>query len=190
MSGLAVAVFGVNGVGKSTLLAGHVASHPDDVHVVGSSVVKAVIAPASVRDLDEWPEDRRDAVRREAIERLCHIRDAAEGALLVCGHYSLRNRVDGELTDIRTEGDLGFYDAYVLLDATSDQVFAQVSADSRPRPWQTRGAISEHLEYERRLAHETVATTGRPLCVIAAPDHGRRLDEMATFLRRLKEAAP
>ena len=46
------ALVGENGAGKTTLLRAHVEREMRDMQVTGSSIVKAIIAPSSVHDLD------------------------------------------------------------------------------------------------------------------------------------------
>lgn len=185
MSGLAVGVFGVPGVGKSTLLAAHVAQCAKDRHIEGSSVIKAVIAPASVRDLDGWSADRQDAARAEAIRRLEIERARCPGVLLVDGHFSLRNRATGQLGAVVTAEDKAFYDALVLVDATEHAVMEQARIDIRSRHGQEPGAVAEHLALERALAGPTASEMRVELLVITEASLEARLVALAGFLASL-----
>jgi|GEM_PF-6724555 len=185
----AVGVFGVTGVGKSTLLDAHVERVPTDRHVGGSSVIKSIIAPHSVRDLDGWPPERQEEVRRESIRRLRAMRRDVPGRLLVAGHFSLRNRSTGELEPILTDEDHGFFDALVHLDSTAVVVLGQTSKDSRRRHAQSLEAIEEHLVYERTLAQATASLMGVPLLRISAPTIEARLRYLAAWLRKLSGGA-
>lgn len=188
---VAVGVFGVTGVGKSTLLDRHVEACPWDRHVGGSSVIKALIAPASVRDFDRWPQVEQTSIRRRAIVELRRMRDRTEGALLVAGHFSLRNRASGILEPVLTDEDHDFFDALVLLDGEPHRVLEQTAGDSRPRHGQALEAVREHLAFERALAASTVARMKVPMLTITAPSIAERLRDLAEFLGGLrKEADP
>ncbi len=159
---------------------------PSDRHVGGSSVIKALIAPASVHDFDAWPEAKQTSIRRQAIAELRGIRDRTEGVLLVAGHFSLRNRFSGALEPVLTDDDHDFFDALVLLDGDAKRVLDQTSSDSRPRHGQELGAIREHLDFERSLAATTAERMGVPMLSIVAPSIEARLRELASFLACLR----
>lgn len=184
---LAVGVFGVTGVGKSTLLDRHVGEFPFDRHIGGSSVIKALIAPASVQDFDRWPEAEQTLIRRQAIAELRSIRDRTVGTLLVAGHFSLRNRASGDLEAVLTDEDHDFFDALVLLDGEPEAVLAQTAGDSRPRHGQAFAAVQEHLAFERALAGKTAQHMGVPMLSITEPSIAARLRELERFLAGLRE---
>jgi len=183
---LAVGVFGVTGVGKSTLLDHHVQAFPSDRHIGGSSVIKALIAPASVGEFDSWPEAEQARIRRQAIANLRVERDRTGGNLLVAGHFSLRNRSSGILEPVLTDEDHGFFDALVLLDGEAERVLAQTSGDRRPRHGQGLDAVREHLAFERALAATTAGHMGVPMLAITAPSIPERLQELEGFLRDIR----
>lgn len=186
---LAVCVVGVPGVGKSTLLALYAETYPSDArHIVGSSIVKAIIAPDSVRDLDGYPLARQDAVRAEAIERLRLIRDEARSCLLVDGHITLRNRGSGRLERVFTSADEAFYDAIVLLTSKPETVLSQRAKDTRTREAESPDSIQEHLLAERVGAVEVTERTTLPFLLIEAEDREARMQAMSRFLRDLHRA--
>jgi adenylate kinase len=185
---ICIGVFGVPGVGKSTLLDAHVVGQPLDHHVGGSSVVKAIIKPASVRDFDSWPADRQDAVRSESIRRLVSLRDAAPRCLLVAGHFTLRNRVTGVIERILTQADHSFFDALVLVDSSVEQVLAQTASDDRARHGQDAERVAEHLVFERVVAAETAALMGVPLHCMEAATLELRLDGVEAFIGHVQQA--
>lgn len=178
----AVGLFGVPGVGKSTLLAHHLAAHSFDRGLSGSDIVKAIIAPATTRELDAWPAARQAAVRRESIRRLEVMRDETPRFLVVAGHFSLRNRISGVIEPILVDADHAFFDALILLDGTTERVLQQSLQDSRSRHGQSQSAVTEHLVFERELAAETAARMGVPLARIAATNLSERLARLATVL--------
>lgn len=182
---LAVGVFGVSGIGKSTMLDAHVAACPVDRHIGGSAVVKAIIAPHSVRDLDTWPEARRTAVRQESIRRLRTELGRTQRCLLVAGHFTLRSRATGQIESILTQKDHEFFDALVHVDGDADSVIAQVRADSRERHGQTVDLVREHLRVERVVAEETALLMGVPLLSIGGGSVAERCDALESFLRRV-----
>lgn len=186
---VAVCVVGVPGVGKSTLLARYAEAHPGEArHVVGSSIVKAVIAPDSVRDLDGYPLTRQEAVRAEAIDRLRRVRDEVPGFLLVDGHITLRSRANGQLQRVFTTADETFYDAIVLLTSTPELVLSQRARDTRSREPESHDAIQEHLRAERAGAEEVCKRASLPLLLIEAEGLENRMQSMAQFLRGLRHA--
>jgi adenylate kinase len=182
----AVGVFGVTGIGKSTLLDAHVARTPSDRHVGGSSVVKAIIAPHTVWDLDGWPPERQEAVRGESIRRLRLMRAETPRHLLVAGHFSLRNRTSGALESILTSDDHAFFDALVHVDGTADAVLAQTGRDSRQRHGQDLESVLAHLAFERSLADTTARQMGVPMVRISAPSLEERLVQLSEFLEHLE----
>lgn len=181
--GFSLCLCGVPGAGKTLLLQTHVRENePSDRHVVGSSVVKALIAPATVRDLDSWPEHRRVEVREAAIRLLHAQRSEAPGRLLIDGHFTLRNRVSGVIEPVFTPGDCGFYDALALLDAPASNVAAWRGADSRRREVEAMERIEEHLLAERIAGALTAEKMGVPYLVLREVDLTARAARLAAFL--------
>lgn len=177
----AVCVVGVPGVGKSTLLAKYAGAHPQHArHVVGSSIVKQVIAPATVRDLDGFSPSEQEAVRAECIRRLTSFRDAFDGLLFVDGHVTLRNRASGRLETVFTPADESFYGAIVLVDADVERVHGQRAADARVRETEVVDGTLAHIETERALARDAARRMGVPFASV----DGVTLDERVTQLQR------
>lgn len=186
MSGHALGVFGVPGSGKSTLIQRHAQGHPHDSGRVGSSFIKAVIAPASVRDMDKWPPARREAARFEAIRRLEEAKAACEGVLLVDGHFTLRNRGTGSLELAINDADKRFYDAIVLLDADVETILRHTGHDTRSRHGQTPDAVAEHLALERQIAQRTAREMGVTHFVIDDADLDARALALAEIVDRVR----
>lgn len=186
--GLAVCVAGISGVGKSTLLKAHVgdAAGPDR-QLTGSSVVKAIIAPATVQDFDGWPEAERVAVRDEAIRRLHSLRSTSPGILLIDGHFSLRNRHSGVIEPVFTPADKAFYGALVLLEATALEVLAWRQRDQRDRGPTTLQHLDEELLAERHYAGVIAREMAVPLLRISTADPHVRLSELRVFLNGLRQ---
>lgn len=182
---VAICVGGVPGAGKTTLLSAHVAREMRDTQVTGSSIVKAIIAPSSVHDLDGWAPERRQAVREQSIHELCRIQEKCAGRLLVDGHFTLRNRTTGVLEPIFTPEDKKFFKALVLLHPQPKSVIAQRGNDGRARGAESIDDISAHIELEllegRRLARDM----GVPLLELAECDLFERLQAIAKFLDRV-----
>jgi adenylate kinase len=186
MTGLAVGIFGVPGVGKSTLIRAHVAGNPGDCGIEGSSVIKEVIAPYSLRDLDGWPPARQEAARTEAVRRLAETRDACTGMLLVDGHFSLRSRDTGHLVEAIVASDRQFYDAIVLVDAPPEWVIARSTEDTRRRHGQSLELVAEHVARERDVARRTASMMGvAPMTItgLALHDRLRELTQLLDAVR-------
>jgi adenylate kinase len=180
--GFSICVCGVPGVGKSTLLRKHVESHPLDEHIVGSSVVKKIIAPATVQEFDTWSQADRTRVREQAIQQLSELRHGCSGRLLVDGHFTLRNRSTAELETVFTEGDISFYNALVLLEASAEEILGWRDTDERKRPQDTLATLSTHLEQEREAARKISAMMGVRLVCIDTPNLERRCELLSSFL--------
>jgi adenylate kinase len=181
--GFSVCVAGIPGVGKTRLLREHVARTRGDEHVTGSSVIKAVIAPATVEQLDRWSEEERLAVRGEAIDRLRAQRTSCHGRLLVDGHFTLRNRASGRLEVVFNEHDRAFYDALLLVEAPPADVVAWRLADTtRVRAAENPDTVALHMEAERLEAVRIAEEMGVPLCVIEDAGLEARLAALGAFL--------
>ncbi len=181
--GFSVCIGGVPGVGKTSLLEAHVRGHElRDRHLIGSSIVKAIIAPSSVRELDSWPAARRVAVREAAITKLRDVRRTTPGRLLVDGHFTLRNRTTRTVEPIFTPGDRAFYDALLLLDARAELVESWRSGDTRIREQESLAEIEEHLAAEREEAARLAASMGVPFLVLVVPTLSDRLRALSDFL--------
>lgn len=187
LGGVAVCVVGVPGIGKSTLLHSYAGARPEAArHVVGSSIVKAVIAPATVRDLDGYAPERQESVRAEAIRRLGGIRRGFPGALLVDGHITLRNRVSRSVELVFTQADERFYDALVLLHGDATVVHAQRGRDERVREAESIDAIALHIDVERELARQVAARTRVPYVEIDASELVDRESKLEAFVSTLQ----
>ncbi len=179
---VAICVGGVPGAGKTTLLRAHVAREMRDTQVTGSSIVKAIIAPSSVHDLDGWTSERRQAVREQSILELRRIKEKCSGRLLVDGHFTLRNRTTGELEPIFTPEDKKFFQALVLIHPQPRSVVTQRENDGRACSAESIDDISAHIELEllegRRLARDM----GVPLLELVESGLPERLQAIAEFL--------
>jgi adenylate kinase len=177
-----VLVAGVPGVGKTALLSEHVAGRPADVCVLGSSIVKRVIAPLTVHDLDRMPAEARERIRVEAVRQLEHFRLDCAGHLLVDGHLTLRNRASGEVEACFTESDRRFFDALVLVDATPEFVATLRERDRRSRGVESVEAIADHLEKERGFAQELARCSRWPYHVVGEAGVIQRCQSLREFL--------
>ncbi|SFN03772.1 adenylate kinase [Halopseudomonas pachastrellae] len=183
----AVCVGGVSGAGKTTMLRTHVECNARDLQITGSSVVKAVIAPATVQELDEWPLARRQEVREQSILELQRILQSCEGHLLVDGHFTLRNRCTGVLESIFTQEDKDFFHALVLIHPDPEAVLAQRLSDDRQRDLESVEQIAEHIAYERREGLRLASEMNVPFLEIAESCAEARLRALEQFLHSLTE---
>lgn len=183
--GFAICVGGVPGAGKTTLLRAHVELEGRDMQVTGSSVVKAIIAPASVHDLDGWSLERRQAVREQSIHELRKIQTKAAGRLLVDGHFTLRNRTTGLIESIFTPEDQDFFQALVLIHPSPDSVAAQRELDGRARSSESIEDIAAHIDAELLAGRELARDMGVPLLEVLESALPHRLEAIAEFLDRL-----
>lgn len=186
----AICLGGVPGVGKTELLRAHVGKETRDRQITGSSIVKSLIAPFSVRDLDAWTSVRRDAVRARSIDVLRELRMQCPGRLLVDGHFTLRNRSSGQVQPIFTREDRSFFQALVLVDAAPDSVLAQRAADVRGRDVESFDAVAEHIELERQEGRRLANAMGVPLLELDTADLQLRLRRLADFLEVVSPFTP
>lgn len=183
--GTAVCIGGVPGAGKTTLLRSHVERERRDMQITGSSIVKQIIAPSTVQELDGWPSSRREAVREQSIRELVRLREACAGRMLVDGHFTLRNRVTGELEAIFTAQDKAFFQALILIHPTAEKVLEQRQGDSRPRADQSLTDIAAHIEFEWEEGRRLAVEMGVPLLELSAPGLSQRLQAVDDFLRQV-----
>lgn len=177
-----ICVGGVPGSGKTTLLRAHVARENRDMQVTGSSIVKAIIAPSSVHDLDGWSLDRRQAVREQSITELRKIRMRSAGRLLVDGHFTLRNRTTGLIESIFTPEDKAFFQALVLIHPSPESVVAQRRQDGRVRCTESIDDIAAHIDAELFAGRQLARDMGVPFLELIESALPQRLDAIAEFL--------
>lgn len=181
----AICVGGVPGAGKTTLLRNHVELEARDMQVTGSSIVKQIIAPSSVHELDGWPSEQRRAVREQSIRELQQLRELCTGRMLVDGHFTLRNRVSGVLEPIFTPEDKAFFQGLILIHPQPESVLAQRKSDGRVRSTESVVDVAAHIEFElyegRRLARDM----GVPLLEVVELGMPQRLQALAEFLSRI-----
>lgn len=179
---ISICVGGVSGVGKTTLLREHTRLYTQDMQVTGSAIVKAIIAPSTVHELDGWASERRQAVRERSIHELRQLLSQCDGRLLVDGHFTLRNRTTSLLEPIFTAEDKGFFHALILINPHPELVLAQRQGDDRDRTPESVDDIAAHMDFElcegRRLAREMKV----PLLELVEPDLPSRLNFLAEFL--------
>lgn len=182
---IAVCVGGVSGVGKTTLLSEYTRLFTHDLQVTGSAIVKAIIAPSTVSELDSWSLERRQAVRERSIHELRKLLHESDGRLLIDGHFTLRNRTTSLLEPIFTPEDKSFFQALVLITPDPELVLVQRLGDERDRPPESIDDIAEHMAFElcegRRLSKEMDV----PLLELTEPDLPSRLHSLANFLNAI-----
>lgn len=182
---VSICVGGVSGVGKTTLLREHTRLCTQDMQVTGSAIVKAIIAPSTVHDLDSWASEQRQAVREKSIHELRQRLSQCDGRLLVDGHFTLRNRNTCLLESIFTAEDKSFFQALILINPHPELVLVQRQGDDRNRTPESVCDIAEHMSFEllegRRLAQEMNV----PLLELVEPDLPGRLNILAEFLNGL-----
>lgn len=182
LDGFAVCIGGVPGVGKTALLQAHVQSETRDRQMTGSSIIKSIIAPASVRDLDSWPLERRERVREESINRLRSHKMQCPGRLLIDGHFTLRNRGSGKVEPIFTQEDKAFFNGLVLVQAPPVAVLSQRKADNRDRGAESEDDIAEHIELERNEGRRLADEMAVPFLELLDSDLSLRLRRLNDFL--------
>jgi len=180
--GFAICVAGVSGAGKTTVLRAHLDSEIRDTQITGSSVVKAIIAPATVQELDAWPVEKRDAVRAQSIQWLRGQQAQCNGRLLVDGHFTLRNRISGEIEPIFTAEDRAFFQALVLIHPSPESVLSQRACSTRNRGSESIDAIAAHIEYERKEGRRLAQLMGVQLRELHETDVPGRLRSLVEFL--------
>jgi len=181
----AICVAGVPGTGKTTLIQSHVKRETQDWQVTGSSIVKKIIAPSSVQEMDEWSPEQREIVREQAIDALRQLQGQCPGRLLVDGHFTLRNRSTGVLESIFTQGDQSFYKALVLLDLAPERVLAQRATDGRNRRPESLECIAAHIERERLEGRRLAELMGVPLLELDEADLSQSLQRLSKFLNEI-----
>ena len=180
--GFAICVAGVSGAGKTTLLRAQQESEIRDTQISGSSVVKAIIAPATVQELDAWPLEKRNAVRTQSIQWLRGQQIQCDGRLLVDGHFTLRNRITGKIEPIFTAEDQAFFQALVLIHPSPESVLSQRETSTRNRRPESIEAITAHIEYEMKEGRRLAQLMGVPLLELNEADVTGRLRSLVEFL--------
>lgn len=184
-TGFPVCVAGVPGVGKTTILCAHVDKEKRDMQITGSSIIKSIIAPATVKDLDSWSSEKRDSIRRLSIKKLDELRKQCNGRLLIDGHFTLRNRISGKFESIFTDDDKEFFKALVLVDASAKSIFLQRALSGRDRGAESIQEITDHIDYERQEGRRLAAVMEVPLLELCEPDDLMRLKVLRDFLNSI-----
>lgn len=180
--GFCVCVSGVPGVGKTTLLVEHVNQNHFDRQITGSSIIKALIAPATVDDFDKWPSSRREIIREASINSLKSIRKECPGRLVLDGHFTLRNRSSSIVEPVFTASDKLFFDALVLVELVPERILSMRNNDTRDRIYEDVETIAHHQVLERKVALELSCEMNVPLAIIDQCELGERLKALNTFL--------
>lgn len=188
--GFAICIAGVAGAGKTTILRAHVDREIRDMQITGSSIVKAIIAPATVQEFDSWPSEKRDAVREQSIQRLRGLQAQSNGRLLVDGHFTLRNRISGELEPIFTSEDQEFFQALVLIHPLPKAILSQRAFSSRNRGTESIEEITAHIEYEQQEGRRLAQLMGVPLRELHEADIPGRLRSLVEFLNLVAPLEP
>lgn len=181
----AICVGGVPGAGKTTLLRKHVELEARDMQVTGSSIVKKIIAPSSVHELDGWPSEQRHAVREQSIRELRQLQELCKGRMLVDGHFTLRNRVTGVLEPIFTPEDKAFFQALILIHPQPESVLAQRENDGRVRSSESIVDVAAHIEFELHEGRRLARDMGVPILELVECGMPQKLQAMAEFLGRI-----
>lgn len=184
-SRFAVCIGGIPGAGKTTLLRKHVELEVGDMQVTGSSIIKQIITPSSMHELDSWTSEQRQTVREQSIRELRRLQNLCTGRMLVDGHFTLRNRVTGVLEPIFTSEDKAFFQALILIHPKPELVLARRESDWRVRRSESIVDVVEHIEFElhegRRLARDMEV----PLLELVESGMSQKLHAMAEFLNKI-----
>ena len=182
-------VGGVPGVGKSHLIQSFArCSANGDTALTGSSVIKSVIAPATLREFKDWPEAQQFEARFAAIAELRKMRDESAGSLIVDVHFTLRNAPSALPTCVFNAADRSFYDALVLVEAPSETIVAWRDSDTRRRDVETRNEVEEHLLAERAEFLRQAEMMGVPHLLIREASLDERLKAFGAFLTSVRGA--
>lgn len=187
---VAICVAGIPGAGKTTLLRTHVELESRDMQVTGSSIVKTIIAPASVHELDGWSPELRQTVREQSIFKLRQLQQQCSGRMLVDGHFTLRNRVTGVLEPIFTPEDKTFFQALVLIHPRAESVLNQRKSDGRARRVESAGDVAAHIEFELQEGRQLARDMKVPLLELVEWELPQRLQALAEFLDRIAPLEP
>lgn len=181
----AICVGGVPGVGKTALLKAHVQQESRDQQITGSSIVKKIISPSTVQDMDSWDVERRKTVREQSIQKLRMLQLEGVGRLLVDGHFTLRNRSSGLVESIFTREDRTFFQALILVDAIPEDVFLQRATDKRGRRLESVAEIAAHIKLERAEVRRLAKAMKVPLLELLDIEMSMRLKLLADFLNAI-----
>ena len=181
--GFSVGVGGIPGVGKSHLIQTFATSGAKgDAAIAGSAVIKAVIAPLTLREFKDWPEARKLEARIAAIDSLAELRNRTPGTLLVDVHFTLR-APDSPLPHcVFNAADRNFYDALVLIEAPPSTVVRWRESDVRRRDLESLEQVEEHIRVERAEFLRQAALMDVPHLVIDEAALPSRLSALSAFL--------
>jgi adenylate kinase len=166
-----IIVFGVSGVGKTTLCRDFAARHPEFLHLTASTLIR--------HSLRTTAEVLRCSSRDEILQNQLILRRALEGELktqraskcLLDGQCVIDNGREvivlpsGLISPLRPSGLL-------LLEEKPEKIFERREADCYRRPLRTVSELSEQIKINRSTVSDYSDALRIPFRVVEAPDYG------------------
>ena len=107
---------GVQGSGKSRLLAELTRLKVQCTPIEGSSVIQQLLGAKKLHSFDELPKKQRNEIRRKAADHLMECSKRRAHPLIVDGHLALRNQSTGIIETVWNEHDQKLYSEVIFLD--------------------------------------------------------------------------
>ncbi|MFY1110220.1 MAG: AAA family ATPase [Methanosarcinaceae archaeon] len=157
---------GIRGTGKTSLLKKVEPQNPGVYCISGSDVLREIMGEEAYSGFEFLPEEEKYAYRLKINERLNKIQISTGKHLLVDSHLTVYNLKTGDIDNIFTHRDYGFYTDLVLLDSTPEKVYQYRTKDSRKKRIVDLEIIEKELEFERETAFQVAEEHGVHLHII------------------------
>ena len=180
---LRIGIYGVSGVGKSTLIQS-LEKYNQCLQVVdGSQVIDDTVA-GGLQAFKAKDLAGKTADRLKAVACLQGIHSASQKHTVIAGHYSFATEAGYDVA--WTEADANFYDVIFLLHKSPERVWAQNQSDqSRKRDYSIR-QLQQWQEYERQGLEEVCEQRNISLYPLDGELNAEELE--SAFIEKLSEA--
>ncbi|MHA1149206.1 MAG: ATP-binding protein [Promethearchaeota archaeon] len=141
-------LIGIKGIGKTTLIKSILDKIPNIDYLIGSQILRKLVGDR-FNNFDYFPEDEKQKYREKAIEYMINRQKETNKDILVDGHTSLVNPVNGKPENVFTELDCNFFTDLILYEVDASIVLKRRKSDALKKRILDISIIERELEFER-----------------------------------------
>jgi len=176
-----IGLYGVRGVGKSTLIEEVVRIAPEFHPMDGTTYVTRA-AGMPLADFKKLDANQKKRVRRQAIDIAFDDQIQIGKDFLVAGHLAFPDS-SGEIVPVLTGKDLDFYTEYIYLDLPSKTIFDRQRSDHIKRREYPLSLIESWKKYEVDLLRSICSQLSIGLSFIRSVDLEDSVQELLRIIQ-------